>query len=396
VTALDLEQWSDNLAAQTMLPTLVRRLILATASTSVTEITMRAREGALLPGWDGIVRSDVTDPHVPRGTSGWELGTSKDPRDKAQSDIRNRTKDPLVLDPSTTTFVAVTSRIWRDRDDWRDARRKDGPWADVRAYDADDLVTWLERAPSVHYWISEQLGREPRDVRTPDTWWDRWISTTRVVLPRGFLLAGRDAVVTQIRDALAKAPLVITVVAPSREEALAIVCASLLIGDGDEVDALRARAVVVSAPHTWDRLVDSAHGLVLIPDFDDADIASARSKGHHVVIPVGRDVRQAEGHIVVPLLDREKATGVLVDDAAGITRDIAGRYAGHAHRNLLSLRRTLAIKERRAVASPRSCSRVRGPMTSTAIAKSSRRSRVARTPKSRATSRSGPRWMTRL
>ena len=217
------------------------------------------REGALLPGWDGIVRSDVADPHVPLGTSGWELGTSKDPRDKAQSDIRHRTEDPLGLDPKTTTFVAVTSRFWRDRDDWRNARRKDRPWADVRAYDADDLVTWLERAPSVHHWISEQLGREPRDVRTPDTWWDRWISQTRVVLPRGFLLAGRDTVVTQIRDALGQPPRPITVVAPSREEALAIVCASLLgDGDGDEVDELRARAVIVSAPGAWDRLVDSA------------------------------------------------------------------------------------------------------------------------------------------
>ncbi len=72
VTALDLDQWSDSLAAQTTLPILVRRLILATAS--VTEISMRAREGALLPGWDGLVRSDAADAHVPLGTSGWELG----------------------------------------------------------------------------------------------------------------------------------------------------------------------------------------------------------------------------------------------------------------------------------------------------------------------------------
>jgi hypothetical protein len=322
---------------------LVRRLILATAP--VTEITMRAREGALLPGWDGIVRSDVTDPHVPLGTSGWELGTSKDPRDKAQSDIRQRTEKPLGLDPKTTTFVAVTSRIWRDRDDWRDDRRKERKWADIRAYDADDIVTWLERAPSVHYWISEQLGREPRDFRTPDMWWDRWVTQTRVVLPHGFLLAGRDNVVTEIWDALASPPRAITVVGPSQEEALAIVCSSLL-GDDEDVDALRARAVIVSAPGAWNRLLDSPHGLVLIPNFDDADIASARSKGHHVVIPLGRDARPGEGHIVVPLLDRAKAAEAIIDDAAGITRDVADRYAAHARRNLLSLRQTLAINPR--------------------------------------------------
>jgi hypothetical protein len=149
-------------------------------------------------------------------------------------------------------------------------------------------------------------------------------------------------VVTQFRDALDKPPGPMTVIAPSREEALAIVCASLL-GDGDEIDAARSRALIVSAPGAWDRLVDSAHSLVLIPSFDDADIASALSRGHHVVIPVGRDARHADADIVVPLLDRQKATQALVDGAAGVGHDLADRYAGHARRNLLSLRRTLAI-----------------------------------------------------
>jgi len=343
ITAVDLDQWSGTLAAQTALPILVRRLILAT--TPVNEITMRAREGALLPGWDGIVRSDATDPHVPLGTSGWELGTSNNPRTKAQSDFRIRTKDSLGLAPKTTTFVAVTSRLWRDRDNWLKLRRKQKKWADVRAIDADDLVAWLERAPSVYLWISEQLGREPRDVKTPDAWWDRWVSQTRVVLPRAFLLAGRDAVVTQIRDALGQPPRPITVVGPSREEALAIVCASLL-GDGAEVDELRARAIIVSGSGAWDRLVDSDNPLVLIPNFDDADIASALRKGHHVVIPLGRDARHDDSRIVVPLLDRAAAAEAILDEAAGITRDVANRRAAHAHRNLLSLRRILAANPR--------------------------------------------------
>jgi len=341
VTALDLDQWSGSLASQTTLPVLVRRLILAT--TSVTEVTMRAGEGALLPGWDGIVRCDCADPHVPFGISGWEIGTSRDPRGKAQEDLRNRI-NALGLDSATTTFVAVTSRIWRDRDAWRDARRAERRWADVRAFDADDLATWLERAPSVHYWISEQLGREPRSVRTPDAWWDRWVSPTRVVFPRGFLLAGRDETVMHIRDALAEPPRLISVVGPSREETLAVVCASLL-GDGEEADALRARAVIVSAPGAWERIVDSAHSLVLIPNFDDADVASALAKGHHVIIPAGRDAPLGHGDVLVPLLDCVKAAEVLVTDA-GATRDAADRYARHARRNLLSLRRTLAVNPR--------------------------------------------------
>jgi hypothetical protein len=343
VTALDLDQWSESLAAKSTLPVLVRRLILATAS--VSEITMRGHEGVTLPGWDGLVRSDVDDPHVPRGASGWELGTSRDPRSKAQSDIHDRNLDPQGVDPATTTFVAMTSRLWRDRDAWRSARRADSPWADVRAYDADDLETWLERAPSVHTWISEQLGREPRDVATPDSWWQRWIHRTRVILPRAFLLAGRDATVSQIRDALGQTPRPITVAAGSGEEALAIVCASLIGGgeDMDDIDDIRARALVVSSAGAWDRLVDTKHGLVLVPSFDDADLGAALRNGHHVVVPVGREARRGAGDIEVPSLDRQAAKEILAAAPVGIEGDLADRYAGHARRNLLSLRRTLAI-----------------------------------------------------
>jgi hypothetical protein len=109
---------------------------------------------------------------------------------------------------------------------------------------------------------------------------------------------------------------------------------------------LRARAVIVSASGAWDRLVDSDNALVLIPNFDDADIASALRKGHHVVIPLGRDARHDDGHVVVPLLDRAMAAEKILDEAAGVNRDVANRRTAHAHRNLLSLRRTLAANPR--------------------------------------------------
>ena len=240
----------------------------------------------------------------------------------------------------------MTSRIWRDRDDWRDARRKDGPWADVRAYDADDLVTWLERAPSVHYWISEQLDREPRDVRTPDSVVgavgqpDSCRPSSRAscspVATAWSPRSGTPSPTPRSRSPSSRPP--------GRRRSPSSAPASS--ATATRFDALRARAVIVSAPGAWDRLVDSDNALVLIPNFDDADIASARSKGHHVVIPLGRDARHAEGHIVVPLLDRATAAEAILDEAAGITRDVANRHAAHAHRNLLSLRRTLAVNPR--------------------------------------------------
>jgi integrase len=75
------------MAPKSMLPILIRRLILAT--TPVTEITMRAGEGELLSGWDGLVRSDVDDPHVPRGASAWELGTKRRARSAGYRSVLN-------------------------------------------------------------------------------------------------------------------------------------------------------------------------------------------------------------------------------------------------------------------------------------------------------------------
>ena len=181
VTARDLDAWCADERSPFLLPIIVRQLILAAAP--VTEITMPARVGVRQRGWDGLVRSGVSDPHVPCGLSGWELGTGASPRDKAQRDYRNRTRNPCGVDPVTTTFVAVTGRIWPEKTSWRDTRRKHGAWADVRAYDALDLEIWMERVPSAHVRISEILGREPRDARTPDAWWTTWSRQTDPMLP---------------------------------------------------------------------------------------------------------------------------------------------------------------------------------------------------------------------
>jgi hypothetical protein len=340
VTALDLDAWCKELSSQSRLPILVRQLILATAP--VTEITMPAREGVLLRGWDGLVQCPVADAHVPLGLSGWELGTSHPPRDKAQRDIRNRTRNPQGVAPATTTFVAVTARIWPDRERWRDARRKTGRWADVRAYDAHDLELWMERAPSAHVRISEMLGREPRDVQTPDAWWETWSAQTDPALPLGFLLGGREGTSSALAHELAKPPQVITVVAASQTEALAVACASL-VGGGDDVDGLRAKALIVSRPGAWGRLVDSDSPLVLMPTFEEPDVATALRCGHRVVVPVALDVRPRGALVDVPPLDRQRAAQALLAEHPALDRDRAERHAAHASRNLISFRRTIAL-----------------------------------------------------
>ena len=342
VRAKDLDQWGREDTSHFEATILVRRLILATAS--VAEIDFGAREDVFLSGWDGVVEARGGSPFVPDGASRWEVGVKKSGlRAKAQSDYDKRTADPLGADPATTTFLFATvqSANWRKR--WRTDRSQDGVWADVRAYGASDLETWLESAPSVHYWISERLGRDPRDVTSPDTWWTRWSRRTQPTLPLRFVLAGRDGVIKSVTDSLTGPGTVVSVVAPSREEALAVTCASLLSG-GQAGGVLRSRALIVSGAAAWERIIDSGDRLVLVPDFDDPDVATALAAGHHVILPAGRAVPRRRAVIRVAELDRLTAARALVDEQ-GVSWEEASSFAVHGRRNLLSLRRSVALAE---------------------------------------------------
>ena len=82
IDATGLASWADRRDAQAFLPSVVRRLIVATAQ--VTQLSFRSGEGVQLSGWDGTVGADEGNAFVPMGVSVWEMGTSQNPRRKAQ------------------------------------------------------------------------------------------------------------------------------------------------------------------------------------------------------------------------------------------------------------------------------------------------------------------------
>jgi hypothetical protein len=56
--------------------------------------------------------------------------------------------------------VFVVARRWEAKDDWVKARTAEGDWQHVRAYDAVDLVHWIEALPSVATWLAEKVGKK--------------------------------------------------------------------------------------------------------------------------------------------------------------------------------------------------------------------------------------------
>lgn len=385
LTATDLEQWSERNDSREHLPTLVRRLILATAAPD--SLRMPAAEGVGLPGLDGEVTCPAgAPPFVPAGTSVWEMGTGNDPQSKAQSDYRKRLDEFTPEQRAGLEFVFVTSRRWPDSQAWIARRGNDDDgWAGIRVLDAEDLAAWLALCTGVHRWLaSEQLGRDPHGLIGLRDWYRNWAERTHPSIPPALLLCGRDAQVRNLLAGLRAAPREHVIASASRDESVAFFAASLLavppiaeaaqrhvtddppstvieegqvdvtdphhgdVGDGpaaqdtapapdvdSERQALLERAVVVEDARAWRQVAAHERPMTLVPVFAEPEIGDALRAGHHVVLP--RAGRPADARL--PRLHRALARQVWT--AAGVDHDRAEEYGRAARRSLASLRRRI-------------------------------------------------------
>ncbi|MGH3301959.1 MAG: hypothetical protein ACRDOK_09810 [Streptosporangiaceae bacterium] len=343
VDALELESWAGRITARHELPELARMLV-AGSVRELRSVEFRAGEGTGMGGWDGVADAVRGNAWVPEDVSGWELGVSEDVTKKADDDYAARTKNPLGLTKSETVFIFVTPRRWDQRDSWATARRAEGEWKDVRAYDADTLEQWLDETPAVHARITAMLGRDPDGARDVRSAWADWAARTAPPLPASLVTAGRDEQVEQVLAWLHGEPSAVSVEGESGEEALAFIAACLLGLPEQERTALLTRALVVRTSAAWDEVLARAgagSALVLIPVFAHPVTIEATDAGHHVAVPVDHNAVHTGEVIRLPRLRREPAREALL--AAGIPEHRAGDLARLARRSLLMLRRRLAV-----------------------------------------------------
>lgn len=338
--ATDLVAWADRREAQSLLPKVIRRLVLASGS-GVTQAEFRADEGVQLSGWDGIVHADGAAPFVPAGPSGWEMGVGADPKRKAEADLAKRLEKSGPLRPDDTTFMFVTLRRWEGKAEWSKQRVDEGAWHQVRALDADDLATWLETVPAVHTWLSLLIGKAPPGAIDLESYWERWSGATRPALTPAVLLAGRDKAAQEIRDHLRETNQPFAIRAESRAESIASLYAALSELPPEEVDGILARTVVVESAETLRRLIGSTSPLLLIPTFDAEELVPAAARaGHIVMVPLGAGDPPQDMAVDLPPLFRRAAADAL--DQLGIERHRAYEMASLARRSLTAFRRSIA------------------------------------------------------
>ncbi|QMU73232.1 hypothetical protein [Streptacidiphilus sp. P02-A3a] len=344
IDSLDLTAWAVREGLEGELPELVRLLLVGSRAT-LTKLQIPTYEGTESSGWDAIVEAADGTRHIPVGTSAWEMGRGRDADKKANSDYEKRTADPLGLDPARTTFVFVTPCKWPKARAWASAKRAEGNWKDVRAYDAGDLADWFDYAPTAYARAARILGRDPKGTAGLGAAWSAWSAYTVPVLPAGLLTAGREAQGKALLDALTGPAASVWVDADSEDEALGFILAVFAGLPEQWRETAAARSLVVRSLHAWDDVlsrIEGRCGHILIPAFPQAPVAQAVEQGHYVVVPASRRRTPAPGALSIglPRLSRFPAWQCLVAD--GVPERTADEISRLARLSLAVARRRFA------------------------------------------------------
>lgn len=341
ISAEDLSEWANRTDGAVSLPTLLSNLIQASSSGPAVQLRFPSDEGVRYPGWDGLTSSDVDNKYVPKGDAGWEIGTQRSNiAQKASDDYRKRSADPAQLDPTNATYIFVTPRHWSKKDEWAKARQEEGPWREVRVYDADVLVHWIEQTPAVGLWLAARLDKRPAGVRELEEVWREWSLATQWPLTEELVLSDRDEDAVEVLRWLRGAPSVLSLQATSTDEVVAFFHATLSELPDDVASAYRARCLIATTSAAARALMNAPAPLILL--LTDPEPGLARSlveKGHYVL--QAYDDRLV-GRGVVRVLARPSREGIASAlRSAGIAEPRAKALARDSARNLAVLRRLI-------------------------------------------------------
>lgn len=339
IDAEDLANWANRTDGAFSLPTLLAHLILATHGP--TALRFPADEGVRHPGWDGRTSSEAGSVYVPQGDTGWEIGSQRSNiMQKATDDYRKRTEKPAPFDPANAAFVFVTPRHWPQKDEWAKARQDEGIWREVRAYDADDLVHWIEQTPAVGLWLAARLGKRPAGTREVDDIWEEWSLATQWPLPEDLVLSDRDQDATEVLRWLRGEPSVLSLQATTTDEVVAFFHATLNMLPADIAAAYRARCLVATTTASARALANAPAPLILLLIEPDPGLAGALTERGHFVLQAYDERQVSRGEFrILARPSREGIASALI--AAGIAEPRAQALARDSARNLAVLRRLI-------------------------------------------------------
>ncbi|VFB14105.1 Plasmid maintenance system antidote protein [Bacteroides heparinolyticus] len=350
VTRNHLERWAETALSKSTLPYLISRLVRASTPTS-TKINIPWGSATYIGGWDGIVNCETETAYVPQGISLWEFGTSSDCTAKANSDYDKRKNNPIGFEPSNSTFIFITPRLWKKKDEWIREKKAENHWKNVIVYDSIDLEQWLDRILSVSLWLASQdgIGAYPFEgIITADEFWEEWsIGPKGLRLFPEIIIAGREHEKKILQSVLLGEPKIVAIKASTKNEAIAFIIAAAQTFQDEEGGQFFSKTLVVNTEENFRGIVRNNINstLNIIPRFDETQpFNMAVSKGNHVLVPLGAgDDINLENTITLPTIDRDGQVDALIK--SGILRENAERLSRESARNITILKKLLKFPQ---------------------------------------------------
>jgi len=341
--ANDIENWvTHNIVARSRFAVFLRTLVHSTG-VGLTQVDFPGNDDAERAGWDGKVQASEGTPWIPVESSGWEFGTNEDPKTKAENDYQKSLKAVSAEERADMEFVFVTPRRWPGKNTWVNAKKSEGAWRDVRAYDSSDLEQWLEQSLPAQAWFANETRTPSNEVRSLDKCWADWANVATPPLPGSLFSSAIEEGKRKLSSRLTKpsvGPIVIA--ADSTDEALAFIAQCLGPDGGSELDSLRYRVLVFDKVGVLPRLAEGAKSFIPVIHSRDVEVEFAPYADRmHAIVVYPRNSVDAEPDIVLEPVGFEMFESAL--KSVGKNRDEIKNLANESGRSLTVLRRRLAI-----------------------------------------------------
>jgi addiction module HigA family antidote len=341
--AREIEEWGSSIPARSRFAVFIRTLVHSTAH-GLTLVDFPGNDDAEKRGWDGSVEAAEASPWTPAGRSGWELGVNADIDRKANSDFNNRVGKMSAAERAELNFVFVTPRSWANKTAWLKAKRAEGKWRGVYAFDAGDLEQWLEQSIPGQAWLAAELKRDTDGVLSLDACWERFKADSEPALAEALFDEAVNgatlAAVTRL-NAPDVRPMIVT--ADSTDEALAFL--HCLFGPTNaDLYKFRDSVVVFTKPGPLARLASKAAPFIAVAAHRDVEKELAPFSStlkSFVVYP--RNAVSADPDIALRPLSYEAFEKAMT--LMGCNRDEVQRWSYESGRSLTVLRRRLSRRD---------------------------------------------------
>ncbi len=208
----------------------------------------------------------------------------------------------------------------------------------MRAFNVDDLATWLESAPWTTTWLAEQRREPIKGVYTAQQWWTRWIESTDNQVGRSVVLAGRHTQVTQLSEAV-RGSRITTIGGDVRLDETRAFVAAVLADESASKHGIIEPILFVEDLHSATRLLERPGRLIVLVPHSEYVNNNAVDDDKHVIVHIPGCM--SADIVLPPVSSRIVSERLKLQGCASRDADELGALA---RRSLLALRRHLATR----------------------------------------------------